>query len=102
MCPTQTEKRHTHVKAYWVSGDEIVEFFNLPDTLQNLPHLSDFNPDDPNHLGYLIVTDGEEVYVFMDDQAYQQWQQVKTIFALIKVVFLFKIAVIISLLFCAH
>ena len=40
--------------------------------------------------------------MFMDDQAYQQWQQVKTMFALIKVVFLFKIAVIISLLFCAH
>ena len=76
MCPTQTEKRHLNVKAYWVSGDEIVEIFNLPETLENLPHLGDFNPDNPNHVGYLIVTDGEEVYVFTDDHAYQQWQQV--------------------------
>ena len=29
-----------------------------------------------NHVGYLIVTDGEEVYVFTDDEAYQDWQQV--------------------------
>ena len=91
MCPTQTEKRHLNVKAYWVSGDKIVEIFNLPETLENLPHLGDFNPDNPNHLGYLIVTDGEEVYVFMDDHAYQQWQQVKKtllLVSLIKVVLL--------------
>ena len=91
MCPTQTEKRHLYVKAYWVSGDKIVEIFNLPETLENLPHLGDFNPDNPNHLGYLIVIDGEEVYVFMDDHAYQQWQQVKKtllLVSLIKVVLL--------------
>ena len=91
MCPTQTEKRHLNVKAYWVSGDKIVEIFNLPETLENLPHLGDFNPDNPNHVGYLIVTDGEEVYVFTDDHAYQQWQQVKKtllLVSLIKVVLL--------------
>ena len=32
--------------------------------------------DDANHVGYLIVTDGEEVYVFTNDEAYQDWQQV--------------------------
>ena len=99
MCPTQTEKKHLNVKAYWVSGDEIIEIFNLPESPQNFPHLGDFNPDNPNHLGYLIVTDGEEVYVFTDDHAYQQWQQVnKTLLlvTLIKVVFLLIYALMIS------
>ena len=37
---------------------------------------ADFNPDDANHVGYLIVTDGEEVYVFTNGEAYKDWQQV--------------------------
>ena len=75
--PHPTWEKNVEVKAYWVYGDEIIELFNIPDSLENLPHLGDFNPDNPNHLGYLIVTDGEEVYVFTNDQAYQDWQQVK-------------------------
>ena len=76
MCLTQSQKRNVEVKAYWVYGDEIIQLFDIPESLANLPHLGNFSPDDANHVGYLIVIDGEEVYVFTNDEAYQDWQQV--------------------------
>ena len=36
MCPTQSQKRNVKVKAYWVYGDEIIQLFDIPESLANL------------------------------------------------------------------
>ena len=76
MCPFKTVQRDKEIKAYLVVPSQITEI-DLPDTIANLPQLGDFNPNNSNLLGYLIVTEGEDIYIFTNDEAYQDWLQVK-------------------------
>ena len=75
MCPSRDVQRFKEIKAYWVLPSQITEI-ELPDSMANLPQLEDFNPNNPLHLGYLIITEGEDIYIFTDDDAYQNWIQV--------------------------
>ena len=75
MCPSRNVQRFKEIKAYWVLPSQITEI-ELPDSMANLPQLGDFNPDNPLHLGYLIITEGEDIYIFTDDDVYQDWIQV--------------------------
>ena len=63
------------IKAYWVPPSQITEI-ELPDSMANLSQLGDFNPNNPLHLGYLIITECEDIYIFTDDDVYQDWIQV--------------------------
>ena len=76
MCPSKTVQRDKEIKAYLVVPSQITEI-DLPDTIANLPQLGDFNPDNPNVLGYLIVMEDEDIYIFTNDEAYQDWLQLK-------------------------
>ena len=75
MCISKNVQRQKEIKAYWVLPSQITEI-DLPNSMADLPQLGDFNPDNPSHLGYLIVTEGEDFYIFTDDDTYQDWIQV--------------------------
>ena len=74
MCPTYSEiKLNTDIKAFFVVGDEVEEI-ELPESWANLPHIADHSPG-PSMLGFLIIADGQEIYIFTNDEAYQEWLQ---------------------------
>ena len=68
MCPSKTVQKDKEIKAYLVIPSQITEI-DLPDTIANLPQLGDFNPNNPSLLGYLIVTEREDIYIFINDEA---------------------------------
>ena len=74
MCPTYSEiKFNTAIKAFFVVGDEVEEI-ELPESWANLLCIDDHSPG-TNMLGFLITVDGQEIYVFTNDEAYQEWLQ---------------------------
>ena len=67
MCPICGDE--VKVKAYYVS-DDIYEI-NLPETLESLPQLGDI--EDTSILGYIIIANGEEITIIMNEEEYMSW-----------------------------
>ena len=74
MCPTASEiKLSREIKAFFIVGDEVEEI-ELPESWADLPRIDDHIPG-PNMLGFLIMADGQEIHIFTNDEAYQEWLQ---------------------------
>ena len=74
MCPTASEmKLNREIKAFFIVGDEVEEI-KLPESWADLPQIDDHAPG-PNMLGFLIIADGQEIHIFTNDEAYQEWLQ---------------------------
>ena len=72
MCPTASEiKLNREIKA--LVCDEVEEI-ELPEAWADLPQIDDHTPG-PNMLGFLIIADGQEIHIFTNDEAYQEWLQ---------------------------
>ena len=67
MCPIRGDE--VKIKAYYVS-DDIYEI-NLPETLESLPQLGDI--EDTSILGYIIIANGEEITIIMNEEEYLSW-----------------------------
>ena len=67
MCP-HSEK--SGVKAYYVA-DDIYEI-ELPEHLDQLPQLGEF-PEE-GIIGYIIIANGEEITIIVDEEAYMMWK----------------------------
>ena len=74
MCPTASEKKlNTEIKVFFIFGDEVEEI-ELPESWADLPQIDDHAPG-PSMLGFLIIGDEQEIYIFTNDEAYQEWLQ---------------------------
>ena len=74
MCLTASEKKlNREIKAFFAVGDEVGEI-ELPESWADLPQIDD-NAPGPNMLGFLIIADGQEIHIFTNDEAYQEWLQ---------------------------
>ena len=40
----------------------------------DLPVLGDFPPDNPQYIGFLLIIDGEEILILINDNAFSHWQ----------------------------
>ena len=69
MCKASTENRHKYLQAYYIYTDQ-----NVLETWSALPVLGDFPPDNPKHIGFLLIIDGEEILIFTNDDAFLHWQ----------------------------
>ena len=68
MCPPSTCHQ---IKAFYVS-DEITEIA-LPTELENLPELG--NLPETGIIGYIIISNGEEITIITNEQEYLQYIQ---------------------------
>ena len=73
MCKTSSENRHKCLQAYYIYADQ-VQVINVPETWTTLPVLGDFPPDNPKHIGFLLIIDGEEILIFTNEDAFLHWQ----------------------------
>ena len=73
MCITSTENHHKFLEAYYIYADQAQEI-NVPDTWSELSVLGDFPPNNPQHIGFLLIIDGKEILIFPNDDAFSQWQ----------------------------
>ena len=73
ICITSTENQHKSLEAYYIYADQVQEI-NVPDTWSDLPVWGDFPLDNPQHIGFLLIIDGEEILIFTNDDAFSQWQ----------------------------
>ena len=57
------------MKAYYanVDPDEI----QVPDNAEGAPQLGDFYLDEVNYIGYLLVIEGQDVYIFTNEDCYE-------------------------------
>ena len=67
MCPRSEQSR---VKAYYVAED--ISEIDLPKSLENLPQLGDI--EDTGIIGYIIIANGEEITIIIDEEAYLIWK----------------------------
>ena len=67
MCPKAKEES---IKAYYVAED-IFEI-DLPQNLASLPQLGDI--EETGIIGYIIIANGEEITIIVDEEAYLTWQ----------------------------
>ena len=61
MCPIYSKLKF-NIKAFFVIGVEVEEI-ELPESWANLPQIDDHSPG-PNMMGFLIIADGQEIYVW--------------------------------------
>ena len=73
MCKTSTENRDKYVEPYYIYSDQVT-VLNVPDIWNDLPVLGDFPPDNPQHIGFLVIIDGEEILIFTNDDGFSLWQ----------------------------
>ena len=68
MCPGSHKNKQ--VRAYYIAED--IYEIELPEELSDLPQLGD-NPE-TGIIGYIIICNGEEITIIVDEEAYMAWK----------------------------
>ena len=53
------------------------DHLDVPEEWEEYPQLGDYFPDDPTFDSYVIYVNGEEVFIFTNNEAYLEWASVE-------------------------
>ena len=70
MCCTATKTKHRDINvAIKVEEDHL----DVPEEWEEYPQLGDYPPNDPSLDGFIIFINGDDVFIFTNNEAYLVW-----------------------------
>ena len=69
MCCTATKRKNKEIKI----AIKVEDHLDVPEEWEEYPQLGDYSPDNPTLDGYAICVNGEEVFIFTNNEVYLEW-----------------------------